>query len=238
MMAAKKEEELLFQSAKEFVIDQQQASVSMLQRRLRIGYSTAARIIDRLENEGIIGAYQGSKPREVLVSEYIKPKKPTNGKETKKKVEKESNALDEYGLRPKQRRFCDYYIELGNITQAAIRAGYSQKTARQTGQENMTKPVIKKYIDERMKEIQSKKIADQEEILALLTSIARGEVEEEVLMGVGMGEQTKTHIEVSAKDRIKAAELLGKRYAMWTDKLDLSGDLSMKIEVDYGDDEE
>jgi phage terminase small subunit len=140
-------------------------------------------------------------------------------------------------LTPKQRKFADYYIELGNATEAARKAGYSKKTAKQIGQENLTKPDLKIYIDERMKKIQSAKVMDQQEIIEFLSSIARGEVKEETLIGLGMGEQGTTQIEVSAKDRIKAAELLGKRYAMWTDKLDLSGDLSMKIEVDYGDDE-
>lgn len=48
----------------------------------------------------------------------------------------------------------------------------------------------------------------------------RGEQREQVLRGVGMGEQTITNMDVGAKDRIKAAELLGKRYRLFTDKVE------------------
>jgi phage terminase small subunit len=118
----------------------------------------------------------------------------------------------------KQRKFADEYIITGNATDAALKAGYSKKTAYSIGNENLKKPEIKKYIDARLEEIQSQKVADQREILEFLTSIVRGEQTEETLRGVGEGAQTIDDIDVSAKDRIKAAELLGKRYAMWTDK--------------------
>lgn len=118
----------------------------------------------------------------------------------------------------KQRKFADEYIITGNATESAIRAGYSKKTAAVIGTENLIKPNIKKYIDERLEEIQSQKVADQREVLEYLSSIMRGEEREQTLIGLGMGEQGKTMIQVAAKERIKAAELLGKRYAMWTDK--------------------
>ncbi len=50
----------------------------------------------------------------------------------------------------KQRRFADEYIRLGEITQAAINAGYSTKTAYVIGKENLDKPIIKSYIDKRL----------------------------------------------------------------------------------------
>ncbi|MEK5052058.1 terminase small subunit [Niallia sp. FSL K6-0212] len=118
----------------------------------------------------------------------------------------------------KQRKFADEYIITGNATDAALKAGYSKKTAYSIGNENLKKPEIKRYIDARLEEIQSQKVANQREILEFLTSIVRGEQTEETLRGVGEGAQTIDDIDVSAKDRIKAAELLGKRYAMWTDK--------------------
>jgi phage terminase small subunit len=121
-------------------------------------------------------------------------------------------------LTEKQRRFADEYIRLGEITKAAVNAGYSSKTARSIGQENLTKPAIKTYIDKRLEELRKESIAEQDEILQFLTSIVRGEKTEETLRGVGEGAQTIDDIDVSAKDRIKAAELLGKRYAMWTEK--------------------
>lgn len=127
----------------------------------------------------------------------------------------------------KQQRFADEYIISGNATEAAKKAGYSEKTARFIGNENLTKPNIKSYIDERLEQIKSEKVADQQEILEYLTSVVRGEQKEQTLIGEGMGKQNITEIELSGTQRIKAAELLGKRYAMWTDKQDISGSLGM-----------
>lgn len=134
----------------------------------------------------------------------------------------------------KQKRFADEYIISGNATQAATLAGYSKKTARSIGQENLTKPDIKKYIDERLDELESSKIAKQDEVLRYLTSIMRGFETEQTLRGTGEGMQTIDDIEVSAKDRIKAAELIGKRYAMWTDKQEVTGDIAITFIDDIG----
>ena len=135
----------------------------------------------------------------------------------------------------KQKKFADEYIKTGNATQSAINAGYSEKTARKIGSENLTKPDIKAYIDERMKELEEEAIADQSEVLKFLTRILRNEEKEEVLVNVGNFEQEVQEVKVSAKDRIKAAELLGKRYGSWTDKVDLTSDLTLVFEDDYGD---
>ena len=135
----------------------------------------------------------------------------------------------------KQKKFADEYIISGNATQAAINAGYSEKTARKIGSENLTKPDIKAYIDERMKKLEEEAIADQAEVLKFLTRILRDEETEEVLVNIGNFEQEIQTMKVSAKDRIKAAELLGKRYGSWTDKVDLSSDLTLIFEDDYGD---
>lgn len=118
----------------------------------------------------------------------------------------------------KQRRFADEYIRLGEVTKAAINAGYSTKTAYSIGEENLRKPIIKSYIKKRLDELKKKAIADQDEVLQYLTSVMRGEQTEQVLRGIGMGEQTIDNMEVDSNKRIKAAELLGKRYAIWTDK--------------------
>ncbi|MHA3226085.1 terminase small subunit [Globicatella sulfidifaciens] len=123
----------------------------------------------------------------------------------------------------KQQRFADEYIISGNATEAAIKAGYARRSAQQIGAENLLKPVIKSYIDSRLKELEDEAIAKQGEVLKYLTSLMRGEEKEQTLIGLGDGEQGITNIEVSAKDRIKAAELLGKRYGIWTDKVDVSG---------------
>ena len=130
----------------------------------------------------------------------------------------------------KQKRFCDFYIETGNAKEAAIRAGYSEKTAKQIGQENLTKPDLRAYIDERLAELKNERTADAQEVLEYLTAVMRGEYKEATLIGVGEGAQAVVDIDVSAKDRLKAAELLGKRHALFTDKVDLqTGDIVIKV---------
>ncbi len=135
----------------------------------------------------------------------------------------------------KQKRFCEEYLIDLNATQAAIRAGYSSKTAKQIGQENLSKPDLKTYIDAKLAEIQSEKTAQAQEVLEYLTSVMRGEHTEQTLRLVGDGVQEITRIDVPAKDRIKAAELLGKRYGLFKDNLQMDGDLSLNIQIDYGD---
>jgi len=130
----------------------------------------------------------------------------------------------------KQKRFCDFYIETGNAKEAAIRAGYSEKTAKQIGQENLTKPDLGAYIDERLAELKNERTADAQEVLEYLTAVMRGEYKEATLIGVGEGAQAVVDIDVGAKDRLKAAELLGKRHALFTDKVDLqTGDIVIKV---------
>ena len=130
----------------------------------------------------------------------------------------------------KQKRFCDFYIETGNATQAAIKAGYSEKAAKEIGYENLTKHHLKSYIDERLAEMKNKRTADAQEVLEYLTAVMRGEYKEETIIGLGEGEQTIVDIDVGAKDRLKAAELLGKRHALFTDKVDLqTGDIVIKV---------
>lgn len=123
----------------------------------------------------------------------------------------------------KQQRFCDEYLIDLNATQAAIRAGYSEKTARAIGNENLTKPDIKAYIENRMAEKEKELIADQDEVLKYLTSVLRGKSQstEIVVEGTGDGcSEARTILkEPSEKDRLKAAELLGKRYGIYTDKV-------------------
>lgn len=138
------------------------------------------------------------------------------------------------GLTQKQRRFIDEYIISGNATQAAIKAGYSKKTAAVTATENLRKPNIKAEIQARNAEIQSEKTADMTEVMEYLTSVMRGEQTESVATSKGVF----SGIEVSAKDRIKAAELIGKRNGAWTDKKELTGDLKIDIGVGDYDDED
>ncbi|PZO95550.1 MAG: terminase small subunit [Streptococcus pyogenes] len=133
----------------------------------------------------------------------------------------------------KQKRFADEYIISANATAAAIKAGYSKKTARSIGQENLTKPDIKAYIDERLEKLESEKIATQEEVLQYLTSIMRGDQQEKTLISIGEFGQKIVDIDVGAKDRIKAAELLGKRYRLFTDKVEM--DVSSDVTINVGE---
>lgn len=137
-------------------------------------------------------------------------------------------------MTPRQQKFCDEYLISGNATEAAIKAGYSRKTAKQTGSENLAKPDLRAYIDEQLTKIHSAKIADAEEVMKYLTSVMRGEHTEQVLKLVGEGVQTVTDIDVSAKERLKAAELIGKRYGLFTDKVGLEGAVPVII---MGDDQ-
>lgn len=129
-------------------------------------------------------------------------------------------------LTEKQKRFCDYYVELGNATQAAIKAGYSKKTANKIGSENLAKPDLRTYIDKRLEEMENKRTADAQEVLEYLTAVMRGEETEEILIGIGEGAQAKIDIYVGAKDRLKAAELLGKRHALFTDKQQIDASIN------------
>ena len=124
-------------------------------------------------------------------------------------------------LTEKQRRFVDYYVETGNASEAARRAGYSKKTAGWIGQENLQKPTIKAAIDARLRELEDKRIAKADEVMQFLTSTLRGEVKEErvVVEGTGDGRSDARiiRVQVSARDRLEAAKSLLKRYPMQLD---------------------
>lgn len=125
----------------------------------------------------------------------------------------------------KQQIFADEYLKDLNGTRA-YKVAYPNVKKDSVAATNAARLLrnakVKKYIDEQLEIMHNERTADAQEVLEYLTSIMRGEQQEQVLRGVGMGEQVKTNIEVSAKDRIKAAELLGKRHALFTDKTELS----------------
>lgn len=109
-------------------------------------------------------------------------------------------------LTVKQRKFADEYMISGNATKAAIKANYSKKSAYSTGNENLKKPEIIKYITQRTNKLKSNKIAQQKEIFEYLSSVMRGEQTETVMTADGPVETP-----VSVKDRINAAKELLKR---------------------------
>lgn len=128
-------------------------------------------------------------------------------------------------LTPKQRLFIHEYLIDLNATQAAIRAGYSPKGAKDSGYENLRKPLVKAEIDRLMQEKEDSLIAKQDEVLKYLTTVMRGESKSEVIVIEGEGEGVSSARKVNKapdeKEKLKAAELLGKRYGAFTDKLDV-----------------
>lgn len=114
-------------------------------------------------------------------------------------------------LTEKQKKFADYYIELGNATQAAIKAGYAKRSAQQMGAENLLKPVIKSYIDERLEQIASERIMSAQEAVELLSSIARAEITEQVVVTTMEGAEVVDK-PPDVKTRIIAIKEILKRY--------------------------
>lgn len=158
----------------------------------------------------------------------------------------------------KQQRFCDEYLIDLNATQAAIRAGYSEKTAAVIATENLRKPNIRDYIEKRMAEKEESLIAKQDEVLKYLTAVMRRELSEHVVVTVSeeksyyepdsngtMRKRTEKRempqiVEIPARlaDANKAAELLGKAYTLFTDRVEQDVDMDLNITVDYGEEHE
>lgn len=126
-------------------------------------------------------------------------------------------------LTAKQQRFVDEYLIDLNATQAAIRAGYSPSTAKDIGCQNLAKLNIKNRIEERMAEKEKELIADQNEVLKYLTSVMRGRSRASIVIVENIGDYMSQAREMEKspdeKERLKAAELLGKRYGLF-DKRD------------------
>ncbi|WP_282804037.1 terminase small subunit [Secundilactobacillus kimchicus] len=115
-------------------------------------------------------------------------------------------------LTVKQQKFADNYIETGNATQAAIDAGYAKRSAHSIGTENLQKPAIKQYVEEKMVEIQSKKIMDATEALELITRIARGEEKETVFVPLLDGSVSEEEKAADLKTKMAAAKEILKRH--------------------------
>lgn len=127
-------------------------------------------------------------------------------------------------LTERQRRFCEEYLIDGNASQAAIRAGYSKRSATVVSTTLMKNPQVQAYLKKLLDELHSAKVADAQEVLEYLTSVMRGEQSEQTLQLIGDGMQDITSIDVAAKDRLKAAELLGKRYGIFKENVGVTMD--------------
>lgn len=142
----------------------------------------------------------------------------------------------------KQKIFTDEYLIDFNATRAyrvAYPAVKKDETAKSAGSRMLTNVNVKKYINERLEEIHSEKTADAKEVMEYLTAVLRGESRSEEIVVEGLGDglsKAKTMEKApSEKDRLKAAELLGKRYSLFTDKVEMEADMELNIAIDYGE---
>ncbi|WP_303862603.1 terminase small subunit [Alkalibaculum bacchi] len=140
------------------------------------------------------------------------------------------------GLTEKQKIFANEYLVDLNATRAYKKAYPNVKkdtTAAQAGSRLLRNVKVKNYIDEQLKKIEDESIADAKEVMKYLTQILRGELDEEVVVvegeGDGFSSAKKVRKEVGIRERNKAAELLGKRYSLFTDKMDVSVEKSEKL---------
>lgn len=136
----------------------------------------------------------------------------------------------------RQKRFGDEYVLDPNVTQAAIRAGYSEKTAYSIGQRLMKNVEVKSYIDAALARLQAENVADAQEVMRYLTSVMRGESQSSVLSLCGNGAQEVIEKRPDEKERLKAAELLGKRYGLYTEKVDVDASVGVVIVDDIEND--
>lgn len=135
-------------------------------------------------------------------------------------------------LTPKQEKFCAEYIKDGNATQAALRAGYSKKTARAIGCQNLAKPLIVERIKELTKDADEARTIQVKEALERLTVICRREQTDEAISPV---DGSKIEMKIATRDQLKALELILKLNGMFEKNINLTGDLGINIEVDYGE---
>lgn len=156
-------------------------------------------------------------------------------------------------LTPKQKKFADEYIKTGNATQSAIEAGYSKKTARSVGSENLTKPDISEYIAKRLEKIDKEKIAEQKEILEFMTRVMRRQETEQVtnvlkkptvLTVHGSGDDNTyekvvneevvevSEVAGSVSDAVRAADLLSKLIKPSKEETSYEDDKARKMKAD------
>lgn len=146
-------------------------------------------------------------------------------------TEKQKIFADEYLIDLNATRA--YKVAYPNVKNDAVAAAAAARLLRNVK--------VKNYIADRMEEIHNEKTADAQEVIEYLTSVLRGEstAQEIVVEGTGDGcsEARTMEKSPSEKERLKAAELLGKRYALFTDKVETDVDMDLNITIDYGEDD-
>ena len=128
-------------------------------------------------------------------------------------------------LNEKQQRFADEYLIDLNATQAAIRAGYNQKTAAAQASRLLKNVNVSAYIKEQMAQKEEDTIASADEVMKYLTSVIRGKSRSHVLARDGLGADYIMEKPPDEKERLKAAELMGKRHQLFTDKVQVDGNV-------------
>lgn len=150
-------------------------------------------------------------------------------------------------LNDREKLFADEYIKLGNAYQAALNAGYAESTAKDASKwinpeeslkkpykKSKFKPEVREFIDQRMAEKEKELIADQDEVLKYLTAVLRGTSKASVLAREETGAEHVIEKPPDEKERLKAAELLGKRYGLYTDALVIEDERPVIVD-DIGD---
>ena len=146
----------------------------------------------------------------------------------------------ENGMTEKQKIFADEYIICLNATRAYKKAYPNVKkdeVARANGSRLLTNANVKAYIDEQLEKLQSERVADQQEVMEYLTAVMRGKKTEPLLVLDGEGKQKVVNAIPPVQARTKAAELLGKRYRLFTDKqeVEVQGTVVFANEDDIAD---
>lgn len=129
------------------------------------------------------------------------------------------SVVSDIKLKPKELIFAEEWLKTTNATQSAIKAGYSERTAYSAGSRLLKKVDVKQYIDERLAEMKENSIADADEVMQFLSSTMRGDIPDQF------------GLDPALNDRLKAAELIGKRYKLFTDKQEISGTDGEPIKV-------
>lgn len=127
--------------------------------------------------------------------------------------------MNDTKLTDKQLLFANEYIKTANATHAALKAGYSENSARQQGSRLLSNANVSQYIQSHMEKKNKSTIATADEVLEYLTKVMNGE------------EKDAFGLDTSIADRTKAAELLGKRHMLFTEKVKLDAE----IEIDISD---
>ncbi|MFV0519787.1 MAG: terminase small subunit [Lachnospirales bacterium] len=133
----------------------------------------------------------------------------------------------------KQKRFAEEYLVDCNATQAAIRSGYSSKTAYSSGSRILKNPVVQEYVKKQLDKLSDERVADAKEVMAYLSDCLRGITQSEIVVIESEGDGVTTSRKIlkcpDEKERLKAAELLGKRYGLFKENIEFKGNIPVVI---------